>query len=242
MAVPGDRAGSSDRTGSGMTSREQPSILEHAETFADSKFGPQAVMRLRAAFDRSQNPMLIADDQRRWVTGNDAACDLLGIAREEIPWRKFDDYTPPEERPRLEERWESFLTTGEAEGWYHLYVPERGPTPLEFSATAHVLPARHLWVFIPPETTSAERVERLEATWRPVVADGNGRMELTEREREVMAWVASGRQTDEMAERLFVAPDAVKSHVHNAMSKLGARTRAHAVAIALITAQIDWEI
>ena len=229
----------------GMDSRDIPNIAEEVQTFADSKFGPQAVMRLRAAFDRSQNPMLIADDQRRWVTGNDAACDLLGIAREEIPWRKFDDYTPPEERPRLEEQWGEFLDCGEAEGWYHLYVPERGPTPLEFSATAHVLPARHLSVFIPPETTSAERVEgakALEATWKPVVADGNGRMELAEREREVMALVASGRQTDEMAERLFVAPETVKSHVHNAMSKLGARTRAHAVAIALMTAQIDWEV
>jgi PAS domain-containing protein len=45
--------------------------------------------------------MLIADDQRRWVTGNGAACDLLGIAREEIPWRTMDEFTPPSERKRL---------------------------------------------------------------------------------------------------------------------------------------------
>ena len=68
----------------GMDSRDIPNIAEEVQTFADSKFGPQAVMRLRAAFDRSQNPMLIADDQRRWVTGNDAACELLGIARQEL--------------------------------------------------------------------------------------------------------------------------------------------------------------
>jgi PAS domain S-box-containing protein len=48
---------------------------------ADIGSGSQAAARLRAAFERSRHPMLIADDQRRWVTGNAAACDLLGIAR-----------------------------------------------------------------------------------------------------------------------------------------------------------------
>ena len=57
-----------------------------------------------------------------------------------------------------------------------------------------------------------------------------------------MTLVASGHQTDDVAQRLFLAPETVKSHVHNALGKLGARTRAHAVAIALVTGQITWEI
>ena len=40
--------------------------------------GSQGVARLRAAFERSGRPMLIADDQRRWVTGNAAACSAAG--------------------------------------------------------------------------------------------------------------------------------------------------------------------
>ncbi len=217
----------------------------NAQAFPASKFGSQAVVRLRTAFERSRHPMLIADDQRRWVTGNAAACDLLGISREEIPWHRMDDFTPPSERKRLEEQWEAFLASGAAEGWYHLYVPNRGPVPLEFSATANVLPARHLSVFIPPEKASAERATSAmarEAAWTPVVAGGSGRLELTEREREIMTLVASGLQTGDVAERLFLSPETVKSHVHNAMGKLGAHTRAHAVAIALVTAQITWEI
>lgn len=43
-------------------------------------------MRVRSALARSRHPMLLADDQRRWVTGNAAACDLLGIAQEAVPW------------------------------------------------------------------------------------------------------------------------------------------------------------
>jgi DNA-binding CsgD family transcriptional regulator len=217
---------------------------ENAEVFSDREPASQAALRLRTAFERSRHPMLIADDQRRWVTGNAAACDLLGIAREEIPWRTMDDFTPPSELKRLEEQWAAFLATGGAEGWYQLYVPDRGPVPVEFSATANVLPARHLSVFIPPDDASAEQARSAlarEATWAPVVAERSGRLQLSEREREVMMLVASGLQSGDIAERLFLSPETVKSHVHNSLGKLGAHTRAHAVAIALVTGQITWD-
>ncbi len=223
-------------------SPDSPGVAGDAQAFADSKFGGKAVLRLRAAFERSRHPMLIADDRRRWVTGNAAAGDLLGIAREEIPWRRMDDFTPPSERRRLEEQWEAFLATGEAEGWYELYVPDRGPLPVEFSATANVLPARHLSVFIPPEKDLTQLPDIAAVPeWTPVGTEEIGRVELTKREREVMTLVASGLQTDELAERLFVSPETIRSHVRNAMGKLGAHTRAHAVTIALVTGQIAWD-
>ena len=227
-----------------MTSPDPPDDAVSTQGFADSKFGPQAVMRLQAAFEGSRHPMLIADDRRRWVTGNTAACDLLGIAREEVPWRTMDDFMPPSERKRLEDQWEEFLTNGAAEGWYELYVADRGPVPVEFSATANVLPARHLSLLIPLDKASTERAEGvwpLELAWTPVPAEAGGRLRLTQREREVMTLVASGLQSGEIAERLFLSPETIKSHVHNAMGKLGSHTRAHAVAIALVTGEITWQ-
>ncbi len=227
-----------------MSSTDLPDDAVNAQAFADSKFGPQAVVRLQAAFEGSRHPMLIADDQRRWVTGNTAACDLLGIAREEIPWRTMDDFTPPSEHKRLQTQWEEFLTTGAAEGWYQLYVADRGPLPVEFSATANVLPARHLSLFIPPDKGSTERAERIfprEAGWTSVPAQAGSRLRLTERERDVMRLVASGLRGGEIAERLSVSPETVKSHVQNAMARLGSHTRAHAVAIALVTGEITWQ-
>jgi DNA-binding CsgD family transcriptional regulator len=227
-----------------VASSDPPGDGGNAEFFPDGESASQAE-RLRTALERSLHPMLIADDQRRWVTGNAAACDLLGIAREEIPWRTMDEFTSPGERKRLEDQWGAFLASGGAEGWYQLYVPDRGPLPVEFSATANVLPARHLSVFIPPDETSAAQATAAavrEATWTPVAVEGAGRLQLTEREREVMTLVASGLQGGDIAERLFLSPETVKSHVHNAMAKLGAHTRAHAVAIALVTGQITWEI
>jgi DNA-binding CsgD family transcriptional regulator len=188
--------------------------------------------------------MLIADDQRRWITGNLAACDLLGVAREELPWRTMDDFTLPEERKRLEEAWAAFLAAGGAEGWYRLYVPDRGSVPVEFSATANVLPARHLSVFIPAAGAADEQARNLARAraWAPVAKEGDARMQLTDREREIMTLVASGLKSGDIAESLFLSPETVKSHVHNALEKLGAHTRAHAVAIALVSGQISWEI
>jgi hypothetical protein len=153
--------------------------------------------------------MLIADDQRRWVTGNDAASQLLGIARDELPWRAMDDFTPPGDRARLEEQWQAFLASGAAEGWYQLYLPDQGEVPVEFSATANVLPSRHLSVFIPPDTAIPEQAEYgalPAAAWKPVPAEGEGRLPLTEREREVMTLVASGLQSGDVAERLVLSP------------------------------------
>jgi len=55
---------------------------------------------------------------------------------------------------------------------------------------------------------------------------------LTDREREVMALVATGLSNEEIADRLVVSPATAKTHVSRAMVKLGARDRAQLVVIA----------
>jgi len=55
---------------------------------------------------------------------------------------------------------------------------------------------------------------------------------LTSREREVMALAAEGQSNHEIAEKLFVSPLTVRTHVHRAMMKLNARDRAQLVVIA----------
>ncbi|MGH2451877.1 MAG: response regulator transcription factor [Candidatus Limnocylindria bacterium] len=55
---------------------------------------------------------------------------------------------------------------------------------------------------------------------------------LTQREREVMALVASGLSNDEIAERLVVSPATAKTHVSRIMGKLGARDRTQLVVMA----------
>jgi len=189
--------------------------------------------------------MLIADDHRRWVTANDAACELLGIGREEIPWWMMDEVTPPSGRRKLREQWRAFLSSGAAEGWYQLAVPDRGPVPVEFSAIANVVAGRHLMVFIAPDDASIAQGQsgaaRSEA-WAPVATRGASHVELTKREIEVMTMIAAGGHSEDIASRLFLSPETIKSHAQNAMVKLGAHTRAHAVAIALVSGKIRWSI
>ena len=55
---------------------------------------------------------------------------------------------------------------------------------------------------------------------------------LTEREREVVALVASGLSNDEIARELVVSPLTAKTHVSRAMTKLNARDRAQLVVLA----------
>jgi DNA-binding NarL/FixJ family response regulator len=55
---------------------------------------------------------------------------------------------------------------------------------------------------------------------------------LTDREREVMALVATGLCNDEIAERLVVSPATAKTHVSRAMRKLHAHDRAQLVVLA----------
>lgn len=61
---------------------------------------------------------------------------------------------------------------------------------------------------------------------------------LTLRELECLTWAARGRTTAEIAELLHRSAETVEFHLSNAMTKLDARNRAHAVAIACVRGMI----
>ena len=56
---------------------------------------------------------------------------------------------------------------------------------------------------------------------------------LSRRELEILELIGDGLFNREIAERLFLSEDTVKTHVHHVLAKLRARSRAHAVAISL---------
>jgi DNA-binding CsgD family transcriptional regulator len=53
---------------------------------------------------------------------------------------------------------------------------------------------------------------------------------LTEREAEILNWVARGKTNQEIASLLFVSPHTVRKHLENAYDKLEVHTRTAAVA------------
>ncbi len=58
-------------------------------------------------------------------------------------------------------------------------------------------------------------------------------LDLTEREREVLALMIEGLNNTQIAGRLTVSPSTIKSHVSNILSKLGVASRTEAVTLAL---------
>ena len=74
----------------------------------------------------------------------------------------------------------------------------------------------------------------------PTFLEGKGREEmLTAREREILQLLADGMSNGDVAAKLFISQETVKSHVRHILTKLEADTRTQAVAIALRDAIID---
>lgn len=172
--------------------------------------------------------MLVVDDQRRYVAVNDAACNLLRRSREELLSGSIEDVTPPENLGGMEEAWNAFLTAGSLVGSYEVLTGDGRRVEVEYNATANILPGRHLTIFVVHPEGHREQVEpALDAI------DPESLPSLSPREVQVLEQLALGFRGTEIAEALGISPDTVRVHVRNAMRKLGARTRAQAIGIAM---------
>jgi DNA-binding NarL/FixJ family response regulator len=84
-----------------------------------------------------------------------------------------------------------------------------------------------------PEVTRRV-IEEFSSRARPGGSSAHPRLHLlTEREKEIAGWVATGASNDEIAETLVLSPATVRTHVGRAMVKLGARDRAQLVVFAM---------
>jgi len=77
-------------------------------------------------------------------------------------------------------------------------------------------------------------VARIEHEFAPLGRPRHAPQSLTVRESQCLSALAFGERTQRIAATLGIAPITVDFHIRNARRKLGAKTREHAVAIALI--------
>lgn len=73
----------------------------------------------------------------------------------------------------------------------------------------------------------------------PGVPPRGSRGKLTKRQREILQLLANGESTTVAARELDLSEETIKTHTKNALARLGARNRTHAVAIALRESLIE---
>ena len=179
-----------------------------------------------SAFKDSRNAMVLLDEHRRHVDVNGAYLKLAGYTRDEVIGRPVWEYVAG--GPLLTDRqWERALARGELSGQAGLVCADGTIVTVQF--------AGHTEVGDGPAARALRRAQHV-AVGTPLAArpeDGHATRRSSAREREIVRLVAAGQTGPEIADHLHISHATVRTHVRNAMAKVGARSRAHLVAKAL---------
>jgi PAS domain S-box-containing protein len=178
-----------------------------------------------SAFKGSRNPMAVVDANRRVVEVNGAHLQLSGYRRDQLigqPAARFivgkPLFTPKE--------WAAAIAAGDFTGEVKMRCADGAEATVQWGAHPEVVTGKRLILLVALSTSRWGRRFRRDA---PQASDAA----LTEREREVLTLVADGASGPEIAEQLHISHQTVRTHVRNAMEKVGARSRAHLVAKSL---------
>ncbi len=182
-------------------------------------------------FERSRIPMSLVDSERRYVAVNDATVALYGYARADLLGSVAGRTIVNGDSSADDTDWEQLLRTGALFGERVVTDAEGAALRVSFAAHATTIADRWLALFVTLSAqTERDASELVGATGR----DDRG-AKLTRRERDVVRLLVLGATTSEVAAELVISTETVRSHVRNAMTKTGARTRAQLVAITLAT-------
>jgi DNA-binding CsgD family transcriptional regulator len=86
------------------------------------------------------------------------------------------------------------------------------------------------------ERLGAQRPGTHQDGWEPITTSGPVALPkappLTEREKEILRWVAAGLQNKEIAQKLGISLATVRNHIHNILEKLDVHSKLEAVSLA----------
>jgi PAS domain S-box-containing protein len=178
-----------------------------------------------SAFKGSRNAMVLLDERRRHVEVNGAFVKLAGYPRDELIGRPVWDLVAG--GPRLSDReWQATIARGEFTGEAGLVCADGSQVTVQYAGHTEIVTGERRVLFVVLSTSRWGRHARRDT-------DGAAPGALSAREREVVRLVAAGETGPEIAEHLHISHATVRTHVRNAMAKVGARSRAHLVAKAL---------
>src|SRR4051812_33819359 len=182
-----------------------------------------------SAFGQSRNAMVLLDDRRQVLDANAAFVALVGRGRTELLGRRIASLV--KDGPLLSDReWRDALHQGRFTGEATLQHADGSGVAVQWGASTEVVTGRRLVLVVALSTSRwGARFRRP----RDAPPDARATGTLSAREREVVRLVALGETGPEIAAELGITHDTVRTHVRNAMTKLGPRSRAHLVAKAI---------
>ena len=176
-----------------------------------------------SAFKQSKNPMALVDDKRRIVDANPAILRLLGRPRDALIGAHLWDFIVggPVFTPA---QWSAALAAHRFHGEAEVICADGSHIGVQWAGATEVATGQRLVLFVAISTS------RWGASFRRAVVIDHEPDELSPRELEIVRLIADGDSGPEIADELHIAHDTVRTHVRNAMKKVGARSRAHLVA------------
>jgi PAS domain S-box-containing protein len=177
------------------------------------------------AFKGSRNPMVLLDEQRCVVELNGAYLKLLGYTRDDLVGHPIFEFIVG--GPRLTQRqWLRAIAQGEFTGEAELVRADGTTAMVQYAGHTEMVTGKRLVLFVALSTSRSGRYARRADEPRELAT-------LSAREQEIVRLVAAGESGPEIAAQLHISYTTVRTHVRNAMTKVGARSRAHLVAKAL---------
>jgi PAS domain S-box-containing protein len=176
------------------------------------------------------------------TTWNSRAEALYGWGRKEAVGRHIMELTVPDESRRTAEEIIAALQRGSS--WQGTFRVRRkdGTRFTAFVKDAPILDGDGRLVGIVGvsiEIGDPELAEAVRSARGGSAQSARRTRALSPREREVLALLARGLTGEQVAERLVLSPETVRTHIRNAREKLGASTRVEAVTMALVTREIN---
>jgi PAS domain S-box-containing protein len=195
-----------------------------------------------SVFERSHIPMALVDRDLRFVAVNEAAAKLYQYPREEVVGQPAGTGFVGGRSSVASQDWQELLRDNELYGERVISHPSGKPIRVSYAAHATTVDGQWVALFVTlsaklepqgAELISAAAPDDMGLPGDSGELSGRLRGSLTPREREVVRHVALGRSTPQIAADLNLSPATVRSHVRNAMVKMGAHTRAQLVALVL---------
>src|SRR5919107_1893782 len=112
--------------------------------------------RLARVFDRSPVPMVMVDDERRYVEVNRPARFMFRLSLAEMRRRRIEDLTPPGLVCMLEPTWARLMQARCMAGPWAVEGPDGGHLDIVYYGLSEALPGLHVIAFAPAGWTEDE--------------------------------------------------------------------------------------